>query len=41
MTRHLIGKCAEIVAVDYSQVVCDHMSDYLRGKCKFRVLRIH
>lgn len=40
MTRHLIGRCAKIIAVDYSQVVCNHMRDYLRGKCDFHVLHI-
>jgi SAM-dependent methyltransferase len=39
-TRHVISRCGEIIAVDYSKVVCDWLREYLRGKGKFRVLEI-
>jgi ubiquinone/menaquinone biosynthesis C-methylase UbiE len=39
-TRHVISRCREMILVDYSHVVCDWLSQYLKDKGKFRVLQI-
>jgi SAM-dependent methyltransferase len=40
LSRHLIGRCRELILVDASQMVCDWLSRYLEGKGRFRVYRI-
>ena len=40
LSRHLIGRCRELVAVDNSRYVCKWMRGYLEGKGRFRVHRI-
>ena len=40
LTRHLIGRCREVVAVDASTQVCDWIRRYLKGKGQYRVHRI-
>jgi cyclopropane fatty-acyl-phospholipid synthase-like methyltransferase len=40
ITRHLIGRCREILLVDYSQQVCEWLNRYLAGKGTFRVYSI-
>jgi SAM-dependent methyltransferase len=39
-TRYLIGRCREMILIDYSQLVCDWLREYLQGKGKFRVYQI-
>lgn len=41
VTRHLIDRCAEMILVDYSQVVCDWLGEYLRGRGKFQIQHIN
>jgi len=40
VTRYVIGRCQEMVLVDYSPVVCEWLPKYLAGKGRFRVHRI-
>jgi SAM-dependent methyltransferase len=40
LSRHLIGRCRELILVDTSQIVCDWLSHYLDGKGRFRIFRI-
>jgi len=40
VTRHLIGRCRELILVDYSQVVCDWLAKYLEGKGSYRIIQI-
>jgi len=40
VTRHIIGRCQELILVDYSQVVCDWLRKYLEGKGNYRVIHI-
>lgn len=40
LTRHLIGRCSELVLADYSQLVCDWLQEYLGSKCTFRIIRL-
>jgi SAM-dependent methyltransferase len=40
VTRHIIGRCREMILVDYSQVVCDWLGRYLKGKGSYRVANI-
>ena len=40
LTRHVIGRCREMILVDYSRLVCDWLREYLRGKGVFRVHQI-
>lgn len=40
VTRHIIGRCREMILVDYSQVVCDWLAKYLEGKGSYRIARI-
>jgi SAM-dependent methyltransferase len=40
LSRHLIGRCRELILVDTSQIVCDWLSRYLDGKGQFRIFRI-
>ena len=35
-TRHIIGRCREMVLVDYSKFVCEFLNGYLAGKGKFQ-----
>jgi ubiquinone/menaquinone biosynthesis C-methylase UbiE len=37
VTRHVIGRCGEMILVDYSRFVCDWLEKYLAGKGRFRV----
>jgi cyclopropane fatty-acyl-phospholipid synthase-like methyltransferase len=39
-TRHVIGKCGKMILVDYSQVVCDWLDEYLKNKGTFETHRI-
>ena len=41
LTRHLIGRCKELVVVDDSPYVCKWMGKYLVGKGRFRVHRLN
>jgi SAM-dependent methyltransferase len=41
VTRHIIGRCREMILVDYSQVVCDWLAKYLQGKGSYRIAHIH
>lgn len=36
-TRHIIGRCREMVLVDYSTLVCEWLTKYLAGKGRFQV----
>jgi SAM-dependent methyltransferase len=38
LTRYLIGKCREFVFVDYSPVVIEFISEYMKGKAAFRTV---
>jgi ubiquinone/menaquinone biosynthesis C-methylase UbiE len=40
LTRHLVGRCREVVVVDRSSFVCDWMLRYLRDRGPHRVYRI-
>jgi ubiquinone/menaquinone biosynthesis C-methylase UbiE len=40
ITRHLIGRCQEMLLVDYSPAVCEWLDHYLAGKGKFRTMAI-
>lgn len=40
VTRYVIGRCREMILVDYSPVVCEWLPKYLAGKGRFRVHRI-
>lgn len=40
ITRHLIGRCREMLLVDYSPAVCRWLEYYLAGKGKFRTLLV-
>ncbi len=39
-TRHVIGRCRQVIVADYSKVVCTWLREYLAGKGSFRVLEI-
>ena len=39
-TRHVLPRCREMVLVDYSKLVCEWLSEYLKGKGRFRVHHI-
>ena len=39
-TRHVLPRCQEMILVDYSDLVCDWLREYLKGKGRFRVHRI-
>lgn len=40
LTRHLIGRCRELLLADYSQLVCDWLQEYLQNKGTFRIIRL-
>jgi SAM-dependent methyltransferase len=40
LTRHLIGRCREMILVDYSRLVLDWLQGYLRGKGRFHTCRV-
>ena len=40
VTRHIISRCAEVILVDYSEMVCDWLNEYLKGKGKYTIHRI-
>jgi SAM-dependent methyltransferase len=40
VTRHIIGRCREMILVDYSPVVCDWLGRYLEGKGSYRIAHI-
>ena len=40
VTRHIISRCAEVILVDYSEMVCDWLNQYLKGKGKYTIHRI-
>ena len=40
VTRHIIGRCREMILVDYSQIVCDWLAKYLKGKGSYRIVHI-
>jgi SAM-dependent methyltransferase len=40
LSRHLIGRCRELILVDYSRLVCDWLAAYLKGKGAFRVVHV-
>ena len=40
LSRHLIGRCQELIVVDISKYVCKWMRNYLEGKGRFQVHRI-
>lgn len=39
-TRHVLPRCREMVLVDYSELVCGWLREYLRGKGRFLVHHI-
>lgn len=41
LSRHLIGRCRELIAIDNSKYVCRWMRRYLDGKGQFQVHRIN
>lgn len=41
LSRHLIGRCQELIVVDISKYVCKWMRNYLAGKGRFQVHRIN
>jgi SAM-dependent methyltransferase len=41
LTRHLIGRCRELVVVDSSRYVCKWMREYLVGKGSFQVHQLN
>ena len=40
LTRHIIGRCREMILVDYSQIVCDWLEKYLKGRGNYVIARI-
>lgn len=36
VTRHMIGRCREMILVDYSEMACRWLDEYLNGKGRFR-----
>jgi SAM-dependent methyltransferase len=40
LTRHIIGRCEQLILVDYSRFVCEWLQRYLRGKGCFEVYQI-
>ena len=40
LSRHLIGRCRELIVADISKYVCTWMRGYLQGKGRFQVHRI-
>lgn len=40
ITRHILPRCREMILVDYSQVVCDWLAGYLRGKGSYRIHKL-
>ncbi len=40
LTRHVIGRCGELLLADYSQLVCDWLQRYLQSKGSFRVIHL-
>ncbi len=40
VTRHVISRCAEVILVDYSQMVCDWLNEYLNGKGNYTIHKI-
>lgn len=38
ITRHLIGRCGEMILADFSAVACQWLDEYLAGKGRFRTL---
>jgi SAM-dependent methyltransferase len=40
LTRHVIGRCGELLLADYSPLVCDWLEHYLQSKGKFRIVRL-
>ena len=40
VTRHLIGRCRELLLADYSLLVCDWLQLYLKSKGRFRVIHL-
>lgn len=36
ITRHLIGRCREMILIDYSEAVCQWLTRYLAGKGTFQ-----
>jgi SAM-dependent methyltransferase len=39
-TRHVLPRCHEMILVDYSELVCNWLREYLKGKGRFRVQHI-
>jgi len=39
-TRHVLPRCHEMILVDYSELVCSWLREYLRGKGRFRIHHI-
>jgi SAM-dependent methyltransferase len=39
-TRHVLPRCHEMILVDYSELVCNWLREYLEGKGRFRVHHI-
>jgi ubiquinone/menaquinone biosynthesis C-methylase UbiE len=40
ISRHLIGRCRDLILMDYSQVVCQWLGEYLAGKGPHRIVLI-
>jgi len=40
LTRYLVGKCKEFIFVDYSTVVINFISEYMKGKAKSKTVLI-
>ena len=40
LTRHLAGRCRHLILVDFSDLVCQWMNEYLKGKGSYEVHRI-
>ena len=41
LTRHLIGRCGELVLADYSQLVCDWLQQYVSSKGTCRIVHLN
>jgi hypothetical protein len=40
LTRHLIGRCRELILADYSRLVCEWLPGYLDSKGTFRIVHL-
>ncbi len=40
LTRHLVGRCREVVLADYSELVCEWLHEYLRSRGRYRIVHL-